>query len=1185
MKKNRISENNYTEKVSIKHFLHIMRAIFILLFTCVFCSMAETSYTQNARVTINKHNTPIKEILNEIEQQTDYLFIYNNEVHDKSKATVKVKQKAVSDVLDDLLGKNNLDYVLEGNHIVLYSKDSSEKPVLATSGQLKKKTVTGKVTDVNMEPIIGANIVEKGTPNGTITDLDGNFSLQLDSGAVIQISYIGYLPQEFSIGGRTMLEIVLEEDTKSLDEVVVVGYGTQKKVNITGSITAIKPDDLSSIATSSLSNTLAGRAPGVNITGNSGLMGSSSEIRIRGSFGDPLYVIDGIIRDKAAFDALEANEIDQLSFLKDAATASIYGSQAGNGVVLVTTKSGGTTPSKPIFNYQGSYTFSTPTLELLSNKTTAIDELLYQNKVAEFQGNTPPNGEKEFAYFADKNYNVNDYIWQTPWNTKHSLSVSGASDRISYYALASYIGEEGSYKNMENQKFNLRSNVTAKITDYIKMNLNIAANQQNQRRFYWPFSGDDEQTVGDLYRCTFNWPKTYPFYLYEDGTPANEITDYPVQTPMGSWQAWNVIDQVVSDDRYIKTRKREMNAILTFDVDLGFLLEGLTTKFAANYIGNDYSRKRYLTYQRNYVWSPKDANDNRFIPAPPDPNNINVFTFNKTQEYLQYDLQSLWSEQLNWFLNYNNTFGKHDLSGSLIWEQASNGGEKININAEAPLTYYDQLFVYSTDSERRYGDGNEVTGGRLSWIGRFNYSYDRKYITEFSFRYDGNSLFPEDKRWGFFPSVSAAWRISAEPFMEGASGWLNDLKLRGSYGTTGNDLDLTKLVNGKYEKIAPFSYTPVYQTGNTYIFGNELFTGIQPGATPNSNLTWATSRTVNAGIDFTVLNNRLSGSLDAFHKKEYDILASRVVTLPDTYGKELAPENYAERSWRGVEANILWRDKAADGKIFYSIYGNIGYSRDQWDVLDETSLYQPGGNLADQTAIGHPLNRVFGYKTIGIIRTQEQLDELLAKGFTQFGRDPYLGALLFEDVRGDGYTAGADGKIDGNDYQLLSDNGSPRINYGFGGSITWRNLTLDAHFQGVGNYDRMISNLEGGGFRQHGGAVRPYYPIWASDVWTPDNVDAKYPRPVGSNWEESGAVEQSFWMRSGAYLRLKNLNIGYNLPKKFVSAFGLISAQLFFNGTNLFVVSPMTEFHDPEQDCYDSYPLMKSFTFGLDIKF
>jgi len=1069
--------------------------------------------------------------------------------------------------------------VLQDNLIIITpSTERSEKSAL----NQQRKSISGKVTDSSGMPLPGVSVVLKGTSQGIVTDTDGKYSINnAPENAVLQFSFVGMKNKEVVVGAQTTINVVLEDETIGLEEVVAVGYGTQKKVNLTGAITAVKVKELSAITTPNLSNTLAGRSPGVNITGNSGLIGATSDIRIRGGFGEPLFVIDGIVRDKTAFDALEANEIDQLSFLKDAATASIYGSQAGNGVVLVTTRSG--EEHKPVFNYQASYSFMQTTQKLFSDRFTATDELTYQNRVAEYQGLAKPNGTAEFDYFKDKNYNVNDYIWETPWNQKHSMSVSGGNDKVQYYALGSYIGEQGSYKNLENDKFNLRSNVTAKISDKIKMNLNIAANQQYQKRFYWPFSGDDEQTIGDLYRCTFNWPKTYPFYLNADGSPANNVTEYPVQTPMGSWQAWNVVDQVVGN-RYIKTRKREVNAILSFDIDLGKYIPGLTTKVVGNYISNDYMRKKFLTYQHNYVWKAATPDVNRFIPAAPDPNNMNTFTFSQNQESLNYEVHTLWSEQLNWFLNYNRSFNKHDIAATVVWEQASNGGENVFAQGEAPLTNYDQMFVYSTDAGRRYGTAWEATGGRLSWIGRFNYSYSKKYIGEFSFRYDGNTLFPKEKRWGFFPSFSGAWRMSEEAFLKNSAPWLNDFKIRASYGTTGNDLNVDN------NKITPFSYMNVYQSGSSYMWGDNLNLGIQPGATPNPYLTWATSTTYNFGFDFGVLNNKLTGSFDAFYKSEKDILGSRLVTIPDTYGQELAPENYAERSWRGFELSAMWRDKALGGALDYSVYGNIGYSKDQWDVIDQSALYSPGGNLEEFTKIGNPLKMLTGLKTVGIIRTQEQLNELKSKGFKQFGRDPYMGGLYFEDVRGDGYVPGPDGKIDNNDIQLLSKNGSPRINYGFGANLKWKGISLNLHFQGVGMYDRMISNLGGyeegmGGIRQYGGTVRPYYPIWTTDVWTPENPNAKYPRVIGKSWYESGTGNQSFWIRNGAYLRLKNLNVGYDLPAKWISGLKISSAQIFFNGTNLFVISDMTEFQDPEQDTYDSYPLMKSFTFGVDIKF
>lgn len=1045
------------------------------------------------------------------------------------------------------------------------------------------RKITGRVTDGTGGGLPGVTIALKGGTTGTVTNPNGEYSLNVpDTGAILVFRFVGYDTKEIAVGSQSRIDVVMTTAAKGLNELVVVGYGTQKKVNLTGAVTAVRAEELVNLAPSNLSNALAGRAPGVNVTNTSGLAGASSSIRIRGSFGDPLFVIDGVVRDKEAFDALEAAEVDQMSFLKDAATASIYGSRAGNGVVLVTTKKG--TSSKPIFNFQSNYTTNRPTMTLHSDKTNATDELVYQNRVAEFQKTPLPNSQREFDYFKDKEYNVNDFIWQNPWSMRHSLSVSGGSDRIQYYSMLSYRSEEGSYKSLEHKKVNMRSNVTAKISDAIKVNLNISAFQENQDRFFWPFGGsenDDEYDISDIYRVTFNWPKTYPFYLTANGQPADHITPYPVQPVMGSWQMWNVIDQVVGD-RYINLRKRNLNTILGIDINLDKYVKGLSSKVVGNYVAEDYMRKRYMTYQKAYSFIPADPSGNRFIPGPPSEDKTVIFNFSQNQPFLDYRLSTLWSYQFNWFLNYNRSFGKHAIDALAVFEQAENGGYGATSRAEnpVPIDNLDQSFAYSSDRMFRDASAWEEVGARQSWIGRVNYNYASKYIAEFSFRYDGNTLFPSNSRWGFFPSVSAAWRISEEGFFKNATSFFDELKLRASYGTTGNDL------NTVAERIAPFRFNAFYQNSGTYMYGDRLYTTIRPGPTPNPNLTWATTSSYNAGLDFVIFKNRLIGTADVFLRKETDILGQRDVKLPDSYGMDLAPENYAARSWRGADFTLEWRDKAVGNKISYSVTGNVGFARDRWDVYDESPLFAPGGNRNFESRVGRPENRIIGYKSAGIIRTQEQLDALIAKGFTQFSRQPYLGAILYEDIRGAGFSPGPDGKVDANDVDLLSTNNTPRVNFGLGLNVSWKNWALQTFFQGVTSYDRIISNQEGGGMRQHGGTVRPYYPIWAGDVYTPETPNGKYPRPVGnSGWQEAGAAASTFWIRNGAYFRMKMLNLGYNLPKSWLNKVGLSSAQLYFNGTNLFALSAMKEFHDPEQKNYDSYPVMKAFTFGADIKF
>jgi TonB-linked SusC/RagA family outer membrane protein len=1130
---------------------------FIAFFLCL-VFVSNLTFAQNSKLSLNLTNKSLVEIFQEIQKKSGFDFFYKeSDKLNNFKTSIKVENEEVAPILTKILENSGFSFKIVDTDIVIT--------------ELKELDITGKITDKSGIALPGVSVVIKGTNKGTVSDIDGKYTITKPATSnKIEFSFMGMKTVLMNVNNKTEIDVVMEDNSVGLDEVVVVGYGTQKKVNLTGSITSVRVDELSEIPATSLSNTLAGRAPGVTIVGNSGLSGSTSSIRIRGSFGEPLYIIDGITSSKSDFDALEQNEIENLSFLKDAASASIYGSKAGNGVILVTTKKG--KKQKPMFTYQSSYTFYRPTQDLLSDLTTATDELIYQNRVAEFRGIELPNGEREFNYFKDKNYNVHDLIWQNPMLKKHSLSVSGGNDDIRYFSLISYKGEEGSYKNLENENFNLRSNVTAKITDFIEMNLNISANQQNSKRFYWPFSGDDEQTVADLYRVTFNWPKTMPFYTDKDGNPMNHITDYPVQTPIGSWKSWNVVDQIVGD-RYLKTRERKFNSILEFKVDLGMFVEGLSTKFKGNYTGSDYSRKKYLTFQRNYEFIRAEPDGNRFIPGAPDPNKIAVFNYKYPYEYLQYNLNSQWKYQINWFLNYQNSFGKNNIDAVFVFEQAENGGEGNYVKLEDPLTNHDQSFVYSTDTEKRNGNAWEYQGARQSYIGRLNYNYAEKYIAEFSFRYDGNTKFAKDDRWGFFPSGSLAWRISEESFMKWTKAYLSNLKLRASYGTTGSDGD-----------VGAFKYQSNYKNAGSYMFGDNLYKAIKPGDIPNPNITWYTQKNYNAGIDFGFLGNKLTGEFDVFYKKETDILGSRIVTLPDTFGTGLAPENYGERSWRGGELTLQWQDKIMD-EIEYGVHANLGFSKDQWDVWDESEVYQEGGNLHWASRIGQPNNRIFGYKAKGIIRTQEKLDELLAAGYKTHGRDPYLGAIFYEDIRGDGYDPTPDGIINGNDRTLLSDDATPRINYGFGFNVGWKGLRMDAHFQGVGNYDRMISNKEGAGMRQHGGTVRPYYPIWADDVWTPENTGGKYPRPIGNNWTESGASGSSFWIRSGAYVRLKNLNLSYSLPKKIVDVVNIAGVKFFVNATNLFVISDMTEFHDPEQDHYDSYPLMKTYTVGLEVKF
>lgn len=1125
---------------------------------CLTCFLstasAGTLYSQSARISLDMRNASVEQVLQEIEESSEFYFMYNSKlVNVDRKVNIKVKDKSIETILNEICKAANIEYSVNDKQIILRPKSMG-----ANATQQKTKTIKGIVND-QLGPITGANVSVNGTTIGTITDMDGRFTLEVPENATLQVSFIGYLTQNIKVAGQTDFTINMKEDTQKLDEVVVVGYGTQKKVNLTGAITSVKAEELNQIPVSNLSNSLAGRAPGVTVTTSSGMAGASSKIRMRGSFGEPLYVINNVIREKADFDALDPNEVENISFLKDAASASIYGSKAGNGVVLVTTKKG--KEQKPMFQYKGTFSTSKTTRPL--QDYSATDELIWANRVSQTKGLEPAYGQEIFDYFKDKSYNVNDYVWRNPSSQQHNISVNGGNERIAYYMLLGYHDENGSYKNLDFKKFNFRSDITANISKRFKVNFNLSGNQRNYNRFYWPYDGVDDFNVPDFYRTTFNWTRLYPFYVDDAGNPTTDTNANPIT--QGSW---NPVDMVLGN-RYQKTIRRTIDGQIRFDLDLGQFVDGLSTAFMGQYTAYDENYKGFLTHNKGYRFQSASAS-NKFIPGPVNPNDMVIHNLSSNYEGIRESAKIDHSYQINVFLQYNKVFNKkHAVSGLLVYEQAESGGKNLSGKAENMLTTsIDQIFASSSDTQYRYFSGNEWENARQSIVGRFNYTFDNKYIAEFSFREDGNYKFAPGHRWGFFPSGSIGWRISEESFMDNLS-WLSNLKLRGSYGATGDD----KYWNSG-DEIAAFQWSDIYTGGSGYVFGDSYANGLTTGRTPNPYITWAKLEVYDVGLDFGFLDNRLSGEFDYFYKNKNHILKSRINVVPGTYGASLPEENYAEQQWHGAEISLKWADSYKD--FNYSISANLGYAKDKWTILDEAE------GLEDwRRAVGRPNDRVSGYICEGIIRTQEQLDAL-PEGFTQFGRKPILGTLLYKDIRGANYAEGADGKIDGNDATFLSDNGKPRINYGVGINLSWRGFTIDALFQGVGGYDRMISTKNGGGVFQVGD--KPYFELWTGDVWTPENPNAKYPRVSGQWQAEYGAAGSTYWLRNGAYLRLKNLNIGYTLPKQWFSSIGVDNVQLFLTGTNLFSIDGIDEM-DPEQETLDSYPLMKTFTGGLSINF
>ncbi|MFV0506551.1 MAG: TonB-dependent receptor [Bacteroidales bacterium] len=1146
----------------------VLRITVLLLFCMISNAGASEVYSQSASISLSLQNSTVENVLNAIEEKTEYYFLYNSKlINVDRKVDVDVTNESVEAVLKTLFKASGVKYKFEGKQIILINAGNSFSETQFS--QQEQKKVSGVVKDANGEPVAGASVLIKGTTKGIITDIDGKFEItDVKPTDVLLFSFMGMKSVEETIGSRGLINVTMTSDVVGLEEVVAIGYGVQKKSTLTGAASSVKTKELEEISTAALSNTMAGRASGITVVNNSGFAGASSSVRIRGSNSEPLYVIDNIVSGKTAFDALDPNEVEEISFLKDAATAAIYGMKAADGVVLVKTK-GGHKNQKAQFSYKGSFSMQEATYNY--NDYTALDEVTYRNDHESTWGRDPYYTTEEVAYIRDNgiNYDLYDIIWKNPGQQQHTLSATGGSDKVTYYFMAGYHKSSGSYENTDYQKFNFRSNVTADLTSSLKLNVNISANQRESNRFYWPYDGGESVTVQDFYRATFNVSRIYPWYVSPDGTPLNERAEDAIPTVGSGWGFHP--GEIISSNAYRKMIYRTANITARLDWDLKWATKGLSTSFMANYVADDNIQKQLRLHQ-TYYKPAIDPNNKVAIDGSVPISDWVEMTHNLDQnrgENIAENANISHNYQLNWFLNYDRTFGLHKVSAMGVYEQRGYYGYGLNGTAYKLLSSdLDQMFATSSDAADRDFGGSESESAYISFIGRFNYTYAERYIAEFSFRDDGNYRFPRNTRWGFFPSVSAAWRISEEGFMDRLT-WLSNLKLRGSFGTSGNDL---KHDGGA---IGAFMYENSYVSSGGYVFGNTYYNGIAMGAIPNTNITWAKTRTWNVGLDFGFFNNKINGEIDYFYRFNYDLLGSRIRTIPTTWGGSAPAENYIETDIRGIEFSLRYNNNI--GEFRYELGANFGYAKDKVLKIDETE-----GLEEWRSQIGKPRNRLEGYISKGIIRDQATIDAL-PDDFTQFGRKPMLGTILFEDIRGANYSEGPDGKIDANDKTFLSDNGTPRINYGFFMNFKWRNISLDALFQGVGAYDRMVATKGGsGGVFQL--KERPYFGLW-TDHWTEENTNADFPRIMGWGYEEAGHVASSFWMKNGAYLRLKNLNLAYDLPSAWVSHLGLGRIQFFLNASNLFTISELKRIMDPEQAALDSYPVMKTYSAGLNVTF
>lgn len=1117
-----------------KHTSRIVKSTIVTLLTSVYTLSAAETGLALQKVSIHANSHSVRQIMQDIEKQTDYLFVYDkNEVDVNRRISINVSDKDVPEILNKMFEGTGITYRVIGKNITLVKNGGAAGN---TGSQQTSGKITGTVVDQNGDPIIGANVVEKGTTNGTMTDIDGTFHISVAPGATLIISYIGYASSEVPVNGRTDFSLILKEDSEALDEVVVVGYGVQKKVNLTGSVATVNTETISNIPASNLTSALSGRLSGVNITQTAGKPGGGSSLSIRanGTWNDasPLYVIDGVVRDKFAFDGLDASEVENVSILKDGASAAIYGSRAANGVVLVTTKKGKL--GKPEISYTGSIGISDATK--IPEVFNAYEQALYTNEAN--KNNLIPEGDSryyaddELEYFKNHKYNWIDDAWRNPIVTRHSVNVSGGTEKVRYFAGGNYYYETGSFNNLDFRKYSVRSNIEADLVEGLTASLAMNVESRKDNKPYWKYDNDNDN-LSNLYNGLL---RRSLFAPYIDGKPN------------GTFLAWHPLEVINGKHGYNRKQysNYEINAALKYDVPF---IKGLSLKLSYNRYERHTFIKQFNRPYNLYVFETTGTNNHIQTDKLKEVKTRNDGDF----LYERYNRDH--SYQLNAMATYNHTFGDHDINALFVYEQAESTNDYFNGQRNYFISsVVDQLFAGSSDAKDSSVDGSGSESGRLSYIGRVGYTYANKYLLEASFRYDGSVNFAPGHRWGFFPSLSVGYRISEEPFFKEKIHFIDYLKLRASIGKLGND------AVGGWQWMQQYKFT-------TGAYFGSVSDGIYANVIPNENITWEKSTDIDYGLDVNVLNNRLSVSVGGFYKHTYDILGSRLASLPTTFGGSMPSENYAKINTKGFEIEASFKDNI--GEFSYSVGANLGYAVNKLIEKDEAENIRPY-----QSELGYNTDRAMGYVATDIIRTQEELDAL-PEGYTIFGQKPELGMLNYKDIRG-ADTDTPDGKIDSYDQDWVIKHTTPPVNYGFSLGGSWKGLSVDLFFQGVAGGERFYDQrTEWEGMEAGSYAFR-------SDYWTSENIDAKYPRAGYNN----GASEAStFWIQNTSFLRLKNASVSYIFPKEIISKLKVSQAKLFFMGTNLCLLQDKIKAYDPENSSIMNYPLMRTYSFGINLSF
>lgn len=1033
--------------------------------------------------------------------------------------------------------------------------------LLSTTIMFAQQKVTGVVKSAYNEPLIGVNVVVKGSTQGTVTDLEGRYSINApDSKSILEFTYIGFVPQLVAVGSKSTIDITLIEDSKALEEVVVVGYGTVKKSDLTGAISSIKSEELQKLPMTSLDQGIQGRAAGVQVTNTSGAPGGQVSIRVRGgnslsSSNEPLYVIDGFPVGAGAMAegnqngaitnngmvTINPNDIESIEILKDASSAAIYGSRGANGVVLITTKRGKTGKTKVTYDgYFGVQNIANK-IEMMNGEEFAT----MSNIAAENGGVAPIYGGanekwKEPSYYRNNSTDWQDLIFRTALMHNHQISLSGGSENNQYAVTGNFFNQDGIVINSDLKRASLRANVDSKISNWINVQTSLTASRTFSNV---AFSEGDGAQGGGVINGALAIPST--MYVYnEDGT-FSTMNQTPYGVTTGNPYA---LAELAKD-------KSTINRVIA-NVNIKFNLNKLTDGLALEIRGGtDYSNAFRDSYLPSTVFQGESDNG------------IATKGWNRRSVYLNENL-----------LTYQKKFGQHSINAV--------AGLTIQYDEETKGKTIVSGFVNDVLEDNSMGSASTTKGTptsskwssqMASWLGRINYNYADRYLLTLTGRADGSSKFGVNNKWGFFPSAALAWRVTEEAFMEEAD-WLSNLKLRASYGLTGNQ------GFGSYSSVASLSQY-------SYNLGGDKATGFAPNKIPNSNLKWETTSNLDLGVDFGFMNNRLNFNVDYYYKKTKDLLWNVSIPLSSGFGS-IFSNHGTLRNW-GIEASVSYDLITSNKPGAFTWNTTLMYSMNRNKVLSmpDVTPGRPDGYLSGHLRVegswleeNYPVGIWKYYVYDGVFENQEMMDativnangETVAKHPKALTTDG-LGSPKFKDLN-------QDGKIDREDWAVIGDP-NPDFIFSWTNNFTYKNFDLSIFINGsIGND---IMNLGRGEYAM----VSPFASQRRDmlNYWTPTNTQTDIPAPRLA--PHAYLPLSSYMIEDGSYVRLKNIVLGYRFPiRKHIE-----SLRLYVSAQNLFTITGYSGF-DPEVNSkgqnnrqlgvdYNAYPTSKVFTMGINIAF